>query len=50
MSAASTACGLCGISRREHDIRWVSTVPHAWVPPTLAQLLARTNSQKQVAR
>ena len=53
MSAASTACGLCGITRRQHDRLWVDTVPHAWVQPTVAQQLARSgraNSRKQVAR
>ncbi|MFD5564462.1 hypothetical protein [Kitasatospora griseola] len=47
MSASSNACGLCGITRRQHDIQWVDTVPHRWVPPAAT---ARTNSQKGAAR
>ncbi|WP_161801006.1 hypothetical protein [Kitasatospora griseola] len=53
MSTSSTACGLCGITRRQHDIQWVDTVPHRWVPPTVAQALSRTeqvNPRKQAAR
>ncbi|WP_282204492.1 hypothetical protein [Kitasatospora fiedleri] len=51
--SAGSACGLCGIARREHDRRWVDTVPHRFVPPTAAQVRARmerANSRKQVAQ
>lgn len=51
--SAGSRCGLCGVGRREHDRLWVDLVPHAFVPPTSAQISARmkrANSQKQVAR
>ncbi|MFE1321659.1 hypothetical protein [Kitasatospora phosalacinea] len=41
MSAATNRCGLCGITRRQHDELWVGLVPHRWTPPTVAQILAR---------
>ncbi|MFE2346423.1 hypothetical protein [Kitasatospora cineracea] len=50
---AESRCGLCGVGRREHDRLWVDLVPHAFVPPTSAQILARrvrANSRARVAR